>query len=441
MKTPADTICAIATPPGTGGVGIIRVSGPQSFAIVERLCGSLPPPRQASLRSIKDRDGGILDHGLLLTFLAPHSFTGEDVVELHTHGGQVLLQLVVQQLNQAGARLARPGEFTERAFLNDKLDLTQAEAIADLIEAGSAAAVRAANRSLDGGLSKPVGELQQALIELRVWVEAALDFPEEEIDFLADERIAQRLQTLHNTTKQLLATAKSGVHLTQGARLAIIGPPNAGKSSLLNALVKHDAAIVTDIPGTTRDVLKERLEIGGIPMEVIDTAGLRDSDDPIEQEGIRRAHAAQGAADVVLWLEDLNDPNHSARRPSKELAAKVILVGNKSDLLPETSNQSDYDVIISAKTGTGLESLEQTILKALNISNTDTQAFSARPRHVAALQQVSQHLGNAAQHIPHAGELFAEELLDAQQALSDITGEYHNDDLLGEIFSSFCIGK
>ncbi len=441
MKTPADTICAIATPPGTGGVGIIRISGPQSFCIAEQLCGQLPPPRQAGLRSIKDRDGNILDHGLFLSFISPYSFTGEDVVELHTHGGQILLQMIMQQLNQAGARLARPGEFTERAFLNDKLDLTQAEAIADLIEAGSAAAVRAASRSLGGGLSKPVSELQQSLIELRVWVEAALDFPEEEIDFLADERIAQRLQRLHQTSKQLLATAQNGVHLTQGARLAIIGPPNAGKSSLLNALVKHDAAIVTDIPGTTRDVLRERLEIGGIPMEVIDTAGIRDSDDPIEQEGIRRAYAALNDADVVLWLVDLTTCDDVHKQPPKNIRAAVIRVGNKQDLLPEMKNQSGYDVIISAKTGKGLPSLEQAIVGKLNINNVDTQAFSARPRHVAALQDVNQCLHTAAQHIPHAGELFAEELLSAQQALSDITGEYHNDDLLGEIFGHFCIGK
>lgn len=422
-------------------MGIIRISGPQSFCIAEQLCGQLPPPRHAGLRTIKDCDGNVLDHGLFLSFISPYSFTGEDVVELHTHGGQILLQMIMQQLNQAGARLARPGEFTERAFLNDKLDLTQAEAIADLIEAGSAAAVRAASRSLDGGLSKPVGELQQSLIELRVWVEAALDFPEEEIDFLADERIAQRLQRLHQTTQQLLATAKNGVHLTQGARMAIIGPPNAGKSSLLNALVKHDAAIVTDIPGTTRDVLRERLEIGGIPMEVIDTAGIRDSDDPIEQEGIRRAYAALNDADVVLWLVDLTVCDDAQKQPDKNISAAVIRVGNKLDLLPEAKTQSSYDVIISAKTGKGLALLEQVIVDKLNINNVDTQAFSARPRHVAALQEVNECLHNATQHIPHAGELLAEELLSAQQALSDITGEYHNDDLLGEIFSNFCIGK
>ncbi len=441
LKTPADTICAIATPPGAGGVGIIRISGPQAFAFAARLCGDLPPSRQAVLRTIRDLQGETLDHGLLLVFPGPHSFTGEDVAELHMHGGQVLLQLIIQQLSQAGARLARPGEFSERAFLNDKLDLTQAEAIADLIEAGSAAAVRAANRSLDGGLSKPVNQLQQAMLELRVWVEAALDFPEEEIDFLADERIAERLHGLQQQAAQLLADARSGVHLTQGARLAIIGPPNAGKSSLLNALVKHDAAIVTNIPGTTRDVLRERLEIGGIPMEVIDTAGMRESDDPIEQEGIRRAHAALSSADVVLWLDDMTDSSGSAQKPPRDLAVPIIRVGNKSDLLPGPAAQTDYDVVISAKTGTGLELLEQAILAKLNIGNTDTQAFSARPRHVSALQQVNEHLELASGHIPHAGELFAEELLSAQHALSEITGEYHNDDLLGAIFSSFCIGK
>jgi len=354
------------------------------------------------------------------------------------------LQLLQQQLCQAGARLARPGEFTERAFLNDKLDLTQAEAIADLIHAGSKAAVRAANRSLDGGLSQPVGQLQQALIELRVWVEAALDFPEEEIDFLADDRIAQRLHVLRQQTQALLATAQASVHLTQGVRLAIIGPPNAGKSSLLNALVKHEAAIVTDIPGTTRDVLRESLEINGIPMEIIDTAGLRESDDPVEKEGIRRAHAALNSADVVLWLLDASqtvDQSIPHQQPPADLKVPVITVGNKNDLLEKRVVDEHYQVMISAKTGVGLDALQQAVLDALNINNIDFQAFAARPRHLAALQQVITHLDISLTHIPHAGELFAEELLMAQHALSEITGEYHNDDLLGVIFSSFCISS
>ncbi len=422
-------------------MGIIRISGPDAQSIAQTLCGELPQPRHAVLRSLRDNNDRILDRGLVLLFPAPHSFTGEDVVELHTHGGQVLLQLLLQQLCRAGARLARPGEFSERAFLNDKIDLTQAEAIADLIHAGSEAAVRAANRSLDGGLSKPVNILQQDLIELRMWVEAALDFPEEEIDFLADERILESLQRVQQQTQSLLSDAQAGVHLTQGARLAIIGPPNAGKSSLLNALVKRDAAIVTDIPGTTRDVLRERLEIGGIPLEVIDTAGLRDSNDPVEQEGIRRAHAALTDADVVLWLLDATEQTDGTQPPPVSLKAPVIIVGNKRDLLDDTAARERYRVMVSAKTGEGLELLEQAILESLKVNSGDAQAFAARPRHVAALSQVSQHLITAAGHIPHAGELFAEELLEAQQALSEITGEYHNDDLLGTIFSSFCIGK
>ncbi len=439
MKTQSDTICAIATPPGTGGIGIIRISGSQAQAITVSLCGTLPQPRRASLRNFHDLEGEVLDRGLVLVFPAPNSFTGENVVELHTHGGQVLLQLLLQQVCVAGARLARPGEFTERAFLNGKLDLTQAEAIADLIHAGSAAAVRAANRSLEGGLSKPVSALQQRLIELRIWVEAALDFPEEEIDFLADQRISERLQELRRQTEELLVIAQTGIHLTQGARLAIIGPPNAGKSSLLNALVKHDAAIVTDIPGTTRDVLREQLEIGGVPMEVVDTAGLRNSTDPVELEGIRRAHIALDSADVVLWLTDVTDSSNS--QPPKGLKVPIITVGNKSDLLNVSESRLSHQIIISAKNGIGLEALEQAILKALKINNADSQAFSARPRHLAALQQVIEHLNTAVGHVPQAGELLAEELLGAQYALSEITGEYHNDDLLGAIFSSFCIGK
>lgn len=435
----ADTICAIATPPGTGGVGIIRLSGDQALPILKKCVGNLPEPRKAVVRELHDSDNHILDQAVVLRFDGPQSFTGENVVELHCHGGQMVLQLVQQHLIDCGARLARPGEFTERAFLNDKLDLTQAEAIADLIHAGSEAAVRAANRSLEGGLSKPVARLQQALIELRVWVEAALDFPDEEIDFLADERIIERLTVLKQQTDTLLAQARNGVQLTQGARLAILGPPNAGKSSLLNALVKHDAAIVTDIPGTTRDVLRERLEIGGVPIEVIDTAGLRDSDDPIEVEGMRRAKIALENADVVLWLVDLT-AKEAIEPPDTNLP--VLRVGNKLDLLITGKKPSvKTDLNLSAKTGTGIAELEKEILSALNIIDVDQQVFSARPRHVAALQSVADHLNVCREHIPHAGELLAEELLSAQDSLSEITGDYHNDDLLGVIFGSFCIGK
>ena len=434
-----ETICAIATPPGIGGVGIIRVSGAQSKNILKSVIGSLPEPRKAVLREIRDTDNQILDQALIVSFDEPHSFTGEDIIELHCHGGQVVLQLVQQVLIKKGARLARPGEFTERAFLNDKLDLTQAEAIADLIHAGSEAAVRAANRSLEGGLSKPVKKLQEGLIELRVWVEAALDFPDEEIDFLEDERVIVKLTKLTEKTIQLLQQARSGTKLTQGARLAILGPPNAGKSSLLNALVKHDAAIVTDIPGTTRDVLRERLEIGGIPMEIIDTAGLRESHDPIEVEGMRRAKLTLKNADIVLWLVDLTSES-KIKPPKTDLP--ILRVGNKLDLLDVGCLISTAtDINLSAKTGLGMDQLEPIISKMLNIQHMDQQAFSARPRHVAALEEVSEKLKVARKHIPKAGELLAEELLTAQEALSEITGEYHNDDLLGAIFSSFCIVK
>ena len=456
-----DTICAIATPPGSGGIGVIRVSGPDCVAVCAAIAGAPSAPRSASVRQFRDGNGEVIDQGLLLYFPAPHSFTGEDVIELHAHGGmailQLLLQALLQQADSHAIRAARPGEFSERAFRNDKIDLTQAEAIADLINASSTAAVKAAQRSLQGGLSKPVALLQEKLIELRVWIEAALDFPDEEIDFLADERLQLQLYELGQQADHLLLQASQGARLLQGARLAIMGPPNAGKSSLLNALLKRDAAIVTDIPGTTRDVLRERLEINGVGIEIVDTAGLRASEDPVEREGMRRARAELASADLLLWVEDIRSlpqaiitGGHIATDIELPPDCALICIANKRDLADaeQLAKASGTDVVcLSAKTGVGLDQLEASILQQLGLDapgagDQATQVMAARPRHVAALQQVVSSLQQARDCLQQgSGELAAEELLAAQQALSEITGAYHNDDLLGSIFSSFCIGK
>ncbi|MDA3934240.1 MAG: tRNA uridine-5-carboxymethylaminomethyl(34) synthesis GTPase MnmE [Gammaproteobacteria bacterium] len=448
QRAQTDTICAIATPAGSGGIGVVRVSGPDCVAICTAVAGAPAAPRTASLRLFRDASAAIIDQGLMLYFPAPDSFTGEDVIELHAHGGAIILQMLLQALLDRGARAARAGEFSERAFLNDKLDLTQAEAIADLISAGSTAAAKAAQRSLQGGLSAPVQDLQRQLISLRVWIEAALDFPDDEIDFLADDKLQQQLQQMLRQSEQLLQQARQGQRVLQGARLAILGPPNAGKSSLLNALLQRDAAIVTELPGTTRDVLRERLEINGIGLEIIDTAGLRDSVDPVEIEGMRRAHQVLAGADLLLWVQDLRELASAHQTPPVS-DCKLVLVANKQDLASAAQIQyaREQDQIpISAKTAFGLAELEQAILSALDLDNTandrGSQIMAARPRHIAALQQVNHALLQAQQRLLEGlGELAAEELLAAQQALSELTGDYHNDDLLGAIFSSFCIGK
>jgi tRNA modification GTPase len=457
-----DTICAIATAPGAAGIGVLRVSGPDCINVCAAVAGAPAAPRTASLRQFRDATGAIIDQGLLLYFPAPHSFTGEDVIELHAHGGMVILQLLLQALlDQAASyavRSARPGEFSERAFLNDKLDLTQAEAIADLINASSTAAVKAAQRSLQGGLRDPVQSLQEKLIELRVWVEAALDFPDEDIDFLADSHLQQQMRTLMQQADELLQQASQGARLLQGARLAILGPPNAGKSSLLNALLQRDAAIVTEIPGTTRDVLRERLEIEGVGFEIVDTAGLRDSEDPVEQEGMRRARLELDSADLVLWVEDIRSVpeqlgNGEDFVPDIDLPqdCAVIHIANKLDLANEDQIQNAGTMAgmlcLSARTGAGLNDLEQAVLKKLGLagpawSEQAGEVMAARPRHVAALQRVNESLQQAGDCLQQgSGELAAEELQAAQHALTEITGAYHNDDLLGAIFSSFCIGK
>ncbi len=443
-----DTICAVATPPGTGGVGIVRVSGPAVPEISRAVTGRLPAPRQADLVHFRDEDGSIIDSGLLLFFPAPHSFTGEDVLELQGHGGQYVLQRLVQRILALGARPARPGEFSERAFLNDKIDLVQAEAIADLVQSGTDAAARAAQRSLQGDFSRRVDDLQDVLTGLRVFVEAAIDFPDEEIDFLAESDIVERTRAAARKLDDILAAARQGRLLRDGIVLAIIGRPNAGKSSLLNALAGMERAIVTEIPGTTRDVLRESIDLDGIPVHVADTAGIRETDDRVEAEGVRRARAALETADIVLLVEDASELSDVPDQLVEELPphAVGIRVVNKIDLLDtDTIGRLEQGggVPISAKSGQGLDRLRKKIREAVGAAEGSEGSFSARQRHVDALKRAAHHIETGCRLMADSGsgELLAEELRLAQKALGEITGETLPDDLLGEIFSSFCIGK
>jgi tRNA modification GTPase len=445
----SDTICAVATPPGIGGIGIVRLSGPGVPAMAEGLLGALPRPRAAVFSPFLGSEGETLDTGIALYFPAPHSFTGEHVLELQGHGGPVVLKLLTQRALELGARIARPGEFSERAFLNDKIDLVQAEAIADLIESGTAAAARAAQRSLEGRFSEEIQALGKAITELRVFVESAIDFPDEEIDFLAESDVASRVEAALEKLETLLANARQGRLLRDGIVVAITGRPNAGKSSLLNVLAGSDVAIVTEVPGTTRDVLREQVEIDGIPLHVVDTAGIRETEDAIEREGIRRARAALADADIVLNIIDTSVDEETRETPSTD---KQVDVYNKIDLLDASTRQSTEQallaapgasVMISAKTGEGLEKLKAVILEKVGAGGAQEGSFSARQRHIDALRRVGEHLSQGReQFVKHqAGELLAEELRLAQKALGEITGEVTADDLLGEIFASFCIGK
>ncbi len=442
-----DTIAAIASAPGAAGVGVLRVSGPAAPAIAQALLGRAPQPRHAHFAAFRDGAGELIDRGLLLFFPAPASYTGEHVLELQGHGSAVLLDLLLQQVCGLGARLARPGEFTERAFLNGKLDLAQAEAVADLIAARSQAGARAALQSMEGVFSRKVEALLQRLITLRVHIEAAIDFPEEEIDFLADPAIAAQLERLRGELRDLLREAQRGVRLNDGLKVAIVGRPNAGKSSLLNALAGSERAIVNATAGTTRDVLRESLSLDGIALDLADTAGLRDTADEVEREGVRRAHGELQRADVALLVSDAEhadaDLAFFASLPTS--VERVVLV-NKIDRdgIAAHSEQRDRAQWLwgSAKTGAGLDSLREH-LKQLAGAGSGEGAFSARRRHVLALQQVATHLDQAAHVLAgsRAGELAAEELRQAQHALGEITGGYSSDDLLGAIFGSFCIGK
>ncbi|BFI97561.1 MAG: tRNA uridine-5-carboxymethylaminomethyl(34) synthesis GTPase MnmE [Rhodanobacter sp.] len=447
MTQTADTIAAIASAPGAAGVGVLRVSGPRVPAIAQVLFGRVPLPRYAHFASFRDAQGEPIDHGLLLHFPAPASYTGEHVLELQGHGSPVLLDALLRRVCELGARLARPGEFTERAFLNGKLDLAQAEAVADLIAARSQAGARAALRSMEGVFSRRVEALLQSLIALRVHVEAAIDFPEEEIDFLADPAITAQLESLRAELTELLREAHQGLRLNDGLKVAIVGRPNAGKSSLLNALAGSERAIVAAVAGTTRDVLRESVALDGVALELADTAGLRETEDEVEREGVRRAHGELQRADAALLVTDAQHAEADlalfAHLPAG--AGRVVLV-NKIDLADAEPHAETREGIrwlwASAKTGEGLDGLREH-LRQLAGAGSGEGAFSARRRHVLALETVRGHLASAAHALAdsRAGELAAEELRQAQHALGEITGNYTSDDLLGAIFGSFCIGK
>jgi len=446
-----DSIAAIATASGRGGVGIIRVSGALALTIAKAIGGITPKPRQAHYRPFIDSHQRVIDEGVLLYFPAPHSFTGEDVLELQAHGGPVLLDMLLRRCLELGARQARPGEFSERAFLNDKLDLAQAEAIADLIEAGSEQAARNALRSLQGAFSRQIDALCEQLTQLRIYIEAAIDFPEEEIDFLADGQVLGQLQALQQALNQVLHEAGQGVLLREGMTLVIAGKPNAGKSSLLNALAGRDSAIVTDIPGTTRDLLREHIQIDGMPLHIIDTAGLRESSDPVEQIGIQRAIEAINQADLVLLVTDASQsqaPTWPALLGEAPKPSRTCIIRNKADITGQppacTQNENgSTQITLSAKTGSGLELLREHLKQRMGFSASGEGTFSARRRHLEALRQGAWHLeqGRAQLTQNAAPELLAEELRHAQQALGEITGQISSDELLGRIFSSFCIGK
>lgn len=442
-----DTIAAIATPPGNGGVGVIRISGPAAPGIAGQLTGKpLPKPRFAQFVSFLEADGRAIDSGLLLYFRAPASFTGEDVVELQGHGGSVVLDMLLRRVLALGARLAEPGEFSRRAFLNDKIDLAQAEAIADLITSSTEQAVRSAQQSLQGVFSEKINQLIDELIELRVFIEAAIDFVDEEIDFLGDGVVAGRIARLQTQIGEIRRSAEQGRLLHDGMTVVLAGKPNAGKSSLLNALAGHDAAIVTDIAGTTRDVLRERIQLDGMPLHVIDTAGLRDSDNPVEQEGIRRAHQEIAKADRVLLLIDSSDTDRTGIDADLPAGIAVTKVFNKIDLVGGQARiehgSQGTEIHLSVKQGEGLDLLKRHLKLSMGFSEGADNVYAARARHIQAMLQAAQALQNAAEQLQHqAHELVAEELRQAQTSLAAITGEFTSDDLLGEIFSSFCIGK
>ncbi len=437
-----DTIAAIATAQGRGGVGVVRVSGRGIAHIALAVLGKLPVPRHATFGDFLDTKGDVIDQGLALYFPAPHSYTGEDVLEFQGHGGSAVLHLLLQRCLGLGVRLAEPGEFTRRAYLNDKIDLAQAESVADLIEATTTEAARSAMRSLHGDFSAAINGLVDELIRLRMLVEAMLDFPEEDIDVVDTTHRDSLLQKIQAKLEQTLATAKRGSLLREGAHIALVGRPNVGKSSLLNRLAGEEVALVSDVPGTTRDVIRQAIQIRGVPLHIMDTAGLRVSHDEIENMGMARTHQTVGRADLILLLLD-------ASRGCSEEDAEIIagfpadiphlLVYNKADLLQDKTS-AEQGVYISAKSGLGIEALREQILKLIGWHNQEGGTFIARERHLIALNLAKTHLDQATALLDQP-ELFAEELRLTQQALNSITGKFTADDLLGEIFSRFCIGK
>ena len=443
-----DTIVAAATPPGKGGIGIVRLSGPDAEIIATKMLGAVPVPRLATNTDFLDAEGAAIDSGIALWFPEPRSFTGESVLELHGHGGPAVIALVVDAALSLGARRAEPGEFSKRAYLNGKLDLVQAEAIADLIDSGTAQAARAAHRSLSGTFSDAVSTLSEQLIRLRLHVEAAIDFPEEEIDFLSDDALKRQIEACQVAFDQLQTNAAAGRLLRDGLQVVIVGKPNAGKSSLLNLLSGQDAAIVTEVAGTTRDILREQIDIDGLAVELIDTAGLRDDPDAIEAEGIRRAKRVLKNADAVIWIQDATAKRTDSASPDESIpdGVPLIVLRNKIDLCDEASGRVQQDppiLNVSAKTGAGTRELRQTIRSVAGYTDLGEGAFTARKRQVDALQDAAGHfqLGRKALEESKAGELLAEELRLAQESLATITGEFSSDDLLGRIFSEFCIGK
>jgi tRNA modification GTPase len=455
LSTPAtETIAAVATAPGRGAVGVVRLSGPQALAIATQLAGALPPPRHAALRTFRDAQGAPLDQGLLLAFPQPDSYTGEDVVELQGHGGPVVLDLLVRAACALGARPARPGEFSERAFLNGRLDLAQAEAVADLISAATAEAARAAQRSLQGEFSARVRALVDELIGLRIFVEGALDFSDEDVDWLADDALHARIAALLAGLRGLVDAAAQGRRLREGLTVALAGQPNVGKSTLLNRLAGTEAAIVTEIPGTTRDLLRENVNVDGLPLTVVDTAGLRDSDDPVERIGIERAWQALAAAELVLFLVDDRAGITAQDRALLERlppGAEVVIVHNKCDLAERApalvgaahSRDASVELRLCARSGAGLDLLKREIRRVAGLSASGESLFSARTRHVDALQRGLACVQDAELRLREraAPELAAEDLRLAQRALSEITGAFSTEDLLGRIFGQFCIGK
>ncbi len=449
-----DTIAAIATPPGRGGIGVIRISGSQAPAVLEAICGRLPPPRQATLLDFHDcvtqEPIPVLDRGIALYFPAPNSFTGEDVCELQAHGGPIVLDMLLQAIIRLGARQARPGEFSERAYLNNKLDLTQAEAIADLIDSSTRQAARNAMRSLQGAFSRRIDDLLEELIGFRVYVEASIDFPEEEVDFLAEPQLTDRLDGLLEKVEHVRSSARNGVLLRDGMTLVLAGKPNAGKSSLMNQLAGRNTAIVTAIPGTTRDLLREQITLDGLPLHIIDTAGLRSTTDEIEREGVRRAIEEIRRADRLLLVVDASGTDSPQQVLEEYFGAfidelpPITVLMNKCDLTatePAIELDGSYPLIaLSARSGAGLELLRDHLKQSVGYQYADSGDFSARRRHLDALERTLCALQSAKQQC-NAGELLAEHLRMAQQALGEITGEFTPDDLLDQIFSSFCIGK
>ena len=445
--TAPDTIAAVATPPGRGAIGIVRISGPKTPEIARAVLGRVPPERRATLCSARDAGGAPIDEGIALYFSAPHSYTGETVLEFHGHGGLVVMQSLLSAFLDAGARLAEPGEYTRRAFLNGRLDLAQAEAVADLIDAASKEAARSALRSLSGEFSRGIETLVAALTELRALTEAMLDFPEEDVDSLHREDARARLGRIRASLAEVLAKSRQGSLLREGIHVVIAGRPNVGKSSLLNRLAGEERAIVTPVPGTTRDLVREDIRIEGVPLHVVDTAGLRDTTDEVERIGVERAWREMARADVLVAMFEAQAGIGPADRAiiarfesALPAGAARICVHNKIDLCGKPASSTGGEVWISAKTGEGVDLLRQALLTAAGWERSGESLYLARERHLRALERAQTHLGAAAGELSR-WELFAEELRLAQQALNEITGEFTADDLLGEIFSRFCVGK